>query len=149
MPKIQSMQLMQQQKCNKKLKRQENFQELFSSIVEKAHPWTYRETLSCGVMYFENGVSPTSLAKLLVFYLTNEPKKMFHYPTRYYSTTRILSSLPYPTLPYPTRSWKTPPRQGLPLGPTEDLQGPQKGSFRPLKGPKYMIWMRPTQAHCV
>ena len=29
----------------------------------------------------------------------NEPLKNVHYPTRYYSTTRLLSSLPYPTLP--------------------------------------------------
>ena len=27
--------------------------------------------------------------------------EIFHYPTRGYSTTRLLSSLPYPTLPYP------------------------------------------------
>ena len=31
----------------------------------------------------------------------NNPKKIVHYPTRYYSTTRLLSSLPYLTLSYP------------------------------------------------
>ena len=44
------------------------------------------------------GVSPTSLAALF-FGWTNEPMKNVHYPTRYYSTTRLLSSLAYPTLP--------------------------------------------------
>ena len=82
---------------NKTKNKKENFQEKHYNCREIA--WTYREALSCGVMYFENGVSPTSLAKLLCFDLANEPLKKFHYPTRYYSTTRILSSLPYPTLP--------------------------------------------------
>ena len=36
--------------------------------------------------------------------------EIFHYPTRGYSTTRLLSSLPYPTLPetekpLPVRAW--------------------------------------------
>ena len=37
---------------------------------------------------------------ILYFCWANQAQKLFHYPTRYYSTTRLLSSLPYPTLPY-------------------------------------------------
>ena len=42
------------------------------------------------------------------------------------------------------------------IRPSEDLRGPQKGflgapgaPYRSVKGPKCMIRMRPTQAHCV
>ena len=35
----------------------------------------------------------------LFFAWVTKPKKNVHYPTRYYSTTQLLSSLPYPTLP--------------------------------------------------
>ena len=35
---------------------------------------------------------------ILYFCWANQTQKWFHYPTRYYSTTRLLSSLSYPTL---------------------------------------------------
>ena len=38
---------------------------------------------------------------ILYFCWANQAQKLFDYPTRYYSTTRLLSSLPCPTLPYP------------------------------------------------
>ena len=44
------------------------------------------------------GVFPTSLA-VLFFGWVNERLNSFHYPTRYYSTTRFW--VHYPTLPYP------------------------------------------------
>ena len=53
-------------------------------------------------------VLPTPLAMLFVIFSSaNQPQKIYHYPTRGYPTTRLLSSLPDPT-----RSWKITTRQG-------------------------------------
>ena len=50
-------------------------------------------------------VLPTPLAMLFVIFSSaNQPQKIYHYPTRGYPTTRLLSSLPDPT-----RSWKSLP----------------------------------------
>ena len=53
---------------------------------------------------------PTPQAMLLSFSQANQPKKIYCYPTRGYPTTRLLSSLPYPTRPeveksLPVRAW--------------------------------------------
>ena len=51
-----------------------------------------------------------NVAERHFFGRVNKALEIFHYPTRGYSTTRLLSSLPYPTLPeiekpLPFRAW--------------------------------------------
>ena len=60
-------------------------------------------------MYFENGVSPTSLAKLLFFDLTNA----LQWTLENFFTTLLDYWAHYPTMPY--LKLKTPTRQGLPV----------------------------------
>ena len=62
------VQLMQQTKKAKKIKRAGNFPR--KMLQEYRKSMDYREALSSGVTYFENGVFPTSLSNLLFFDLT-------------------------------------------------------------------------------
>ena len=53
------------------------------------------------IWYIVTSYNTMHVAEHHFFGRVNKTQEIFHYPTRGYSTTRLLSSLPYPTLPYP------------------------------------------------
>ena len=67
----------------------------FQTVQLYIIPWMSEHTHDfCNFFWSECRLSTFSLFKSMIKLWI-----FFHYPTRYYSTTRFLSSLPYPTLP--------------------------------------------------